>query len=123
MADISEWSPVDESNNQPPPNGFPEFQSPSSLNNGARAVMGAVRRWYDTVTAQLASLTTSLAGYLPLTGGVLTGDSTSSPRRGRGARASLFTAPRVAFSGATPTRSHPIGDGTQPPGQRISGIA
>jgi hypothetical protein len=36
-------------------------------------MMGAVRRWYDTVTAQLASLTSALAGYLPLSGGTVTG--------------------------------------------------
>lgn len=76
MADISEWSPVDESNNQAPPHGFPEFQSTASINNCARAMMGAVRRWYDSLTAELASLTTSLAGYLPLTGGVITGPVT-----------------------------------------------
>ena len=36
-------------------------------------MMGAIRRWYDTVTAQLASLTTALGNYLPLAGGTLTG--------------------------------------------------
>ena len=73
MADISEWSPVDESNTSAPPNGWPEGQATNTVNNCARAMMGAVRRWYDTVTAQLASLTSSLANYLPLAGGTLTG--------------------------------------------------
>jgi hypothetical protein len=36
-------------------------------------MMGAVRRWYDTVTAQLASLTSALANYVPLAGGTMTG--------------------------------------------------
>jgi len=73
MADISEWSPVDESNTAAPPNGWPEGQATNTVNNCARAMMGAVRRWYDTVTEQLASLTSSLASYLPLAGGTLTG--------------------------------------------------
>jgi hypothetical protein len=69
MADISTWSPVDESNTAAPPAGAPENMQPSAVNNTMRAMMGAIRRWYDTVTAQLASLTTSLGNYLPLTGG------------------------------------------------------
>ena len=73
MADISEWSAVDESNNQPPPNGWPEGMAPSGVNNSARAVMGAVRRFYDSVNTQLANLTASLANYMPLSGGTLTG--------------------------------------------------
>lgn len=68
MADISEWSPVDESNNQPPPNGFPEGMAPSGLNNGSRAVMGAVRRFYDqTIDGSLE------LPYLKLSGGTVTG--------------------------------------------------
>jgi Chaperone of endosialidase len=66
MGDISTWSPVDESNTMAPPNGWPEGQATNTVNNCARAMMGAVRRWYDTVTAQLAN-------YLPLTGGSLSG--------------------------------------------------
>ncbi len=68
MADISTWSPVDASNNQPPPDGFPEGMAPSGVNNGARAIMGAVRRFYD----QTINGTLSLP-YLPLTGGTVTG--------------------------------------------------
>jgi cytoskeletal protein CcmA (bactofilin family) len=78
MGDISTWSPVDESNTAAVPNGWPEGQATNTVNNCARAMMGAVRRWYDTVTAQLASLTSSLANYLPLSGGTLTG-SLSAP--------------------------------------------
>ena len=66
MGDISTWSPVDESNTAAPPNGWPENMQPSAVNNTGRALMGAVRRWYDTVTAQLAN-------FLPLSGGTLTG--------------------------------------------------
>lgn len=73
MADISAWSPVDESNTAAPPAGWPEGQSPASVNNCARAMMGAVRRWYDTTNAAIANLTTSLGNYLPLAGGTITG--------------------------------------------------
>jgi hypothetical protein len=47
MADISAWSPVDESNTAAPPNGWPENMQVSGINNCARAMMGAVRRFYD----------------------------------------------------------------------------
>src|SRR4249920_437669 len=66
MGDISTWNPVDNSNTTAPPDGWPEGMAPSAVNNSARAMMGAIRRWYDTVTAQLA-------GFLPLSGGTLTG--------------------------------------------------
>jgi hypothetical protein len=49
MADISAWSPVDESNTAAPPNGWTENMAVSGVNNSARAMMGAVRRFYDTL--------------------------------------------------------------------------
>lgn len=69
MADISTWSPVDASNNQPPPDGWPEGMAPSGVNDSGRALMGAVRRFYDQIIAGSLSLP-----YLPITGGSLTGD-------------------------------------------------
>jgi hypothetical protein len=68
MSEVSTWDPVDGNNNSAPPNGFPENMAPSGLNDGCRAIMGAVRRWYNTVTAALAALPTT---YLSLTGGTL----------------------------------------------------
>jgi hypothetical protein len=47
VGDISTWSPVDANNNQNPPDGWPEGQAPSTVNNCARADKGAVRRWYE----------------------------------------------------------------------------
>jgi hypothetical protein len=49
MADISAWSPLDESNTASPPNGWPEGMQPSGVNNSARAMMGATRRFYDNL--------------------------------------------------------------------------
>lgn len=53
MSDITQWSPTDANNNAAPPDGFPEGQPASSINDCSRAVMGAVRRhaedggWFD----------------------------------------------------------------------------
>jgi hypothetical protein len=68
MADISTWSPVDESNTAAPPDGWPEYMLPSAVNNSARAMMGAVRRLYDQ---QLSG--TLVLPYLPITGGTISG--------------------------------------------------
>ena len=74
MGDISTWNPVDNSNTTAPPDGWPEGMAPSAVNNSARAMMGAIRRWYDTVPGQIAS---AVAAYLPLSGGTLTGNLTA----------------------------------------------
>ena len=68
MADISTWDSVDENNTAAPPNGWPEYQMPASVNNCARAMMGAIRRFYDSVTSQFTALPLT---YLKLTGGTL----------------------------------------------------
>ncbi len=46
MSNIANWSSIDDNNNRVPPDGWPEHQSPSSVNNSARAMMGALRRSY-----------------------------------------------------------------------------
>jgi len=43
----SNWSETSASNNQPPPNGWPEGQAPSTLNDCAREMMGALKRWWN----------------------------------------------------------------------------
>lgn len=47
MTDIREWSTTAASNNDASPDGFPEGMAPSGVNNSAREVMAAVRRWYE----------------------------------------------------------------------------
>lgn len=74
MADISEWDPVDDGNTHAPPNGWPEFMQPSAVNNCARALMGAVRRWYDTVTAQITGINTAVNTKVSRSGDTMTGD-------------------------------------------------
>lgn len=62
MADIpaSTWSETDADNNTAAPLGFPEGMAPSGVNNGARAVMGAVKRWFNwTIPKTTAGTTTA----------------------------------------------------------------
>lgn len=49
MADIgaSNWNEADASNSTAAPDGWPEGMAPSGVNDSGRAVMGAVKRWYD----------------------------------------------------------------------------
>lgn len=42
MSSVESWSTTAASNNSAPPNGFPEGQTPASLNDSAREVMAAV---------------------------------------------------------------------------------
>lgn len=46
MANISTWTTSATGNNSVSPDGFPEGMNPSGVNDSAREVMGAVRRWY-----------------------------------------------------------------------------
>ncbi len=46
MSNISQWSTSAASNNAAPPNGFPEGQAPSTVNDCARELMAAVARQY-----------------------------------------------------------------------------
>lgn len=51
----SSWSETDASNSASPPNGFPEGQAPSSVNDSARQVMGAVKRFWDRINPTITS--------------------------------------------------------------------
>ena len=62
MADISNnlfWSETDDNNNQVSPGGFREKMRPSGVNDSARAVMGAVKRWYNRANAVTESTGTN----------------------------------------------------------------
>ena len=69
MSEVSSWSNTDAGNNLTPPDGWPEGMQPSGVNDVGRMMMGAIKRWYDTVTAGIANA-------LPLSGGTLTGPLT-----------------------------------------------
>lgn len=43
----SNWTEADASNSTAAPDGWPEGMAPSGVNDSGRAMMGAVKRWYD----------------------------------------------------------------------------
>lgn len=47
MTGIEAWSTTAASNNSSPPNGWPEGQAPSTVNDCARQMMASVRNWYE----------------------------------------------------------------------------
>lgn len=53
MADIpaANWDETDANNDDAAPDGFPEGMAPSGVNNGARAIMGAVKRFWNKINA------------------------------------------------------------------------
>src|SRR5438876_8099912 len=61
MPDIAQstWSETDASNNATPPNGWPEGQAPSSVNDCARMMMGALKRFWDRLNGTLTSAGTA----------------------------------------------------------------
>lgn len=46
MSNVSSWTTSAAGNNSASPDGFPEGMNPSGVNDSAREVMSAVRRWY-----------------------------------------------------------------------------
>jgi len=56
MSDIggsTPWSEADASNNTAAPQGFPEGMLPSGVNDAARALMGATKRFWDRINGTL----------------------------------------------------------------------
>lgn len=47
MSAISQWSKTPSSNNSAPPDGWPENQAPSTVNDCAREMMAQIRTWYE----------------------------------------------------------------------------
>lgn len=58
--DISNWSEIDDNNNRSPPNGWPAGMLPTEVEPTARAMMGAIKRFYDTNTSPSVANTTAL---------------------------------------------------------------
>ena len=55
MSDISQWTTTAATNNAAPPDGFPEGQAPSTVNDAAREVMAAVARFFQDTQGTLVS--------------------------------------------------------------------
>lgn len=70
------WSELDASNSATPPAGFPAGMNPAQVHPAARAMMGAIKRWYDRIqpvktsagTANVQTLTYDAAGAAYVTG-------------------------------------------------------
>jgi cytoskeletal protein CcmA (bactofilin family) len=53
MSEVFGWSPIDDSNNLTPPDGWPEGMQPSGVNNVGRMMMGAIKRAHDLVMGSI----------------------------------------------------------------------
>jgi len=61
MSNISQWNTSAASNNDAPPDGFPEGQAPSTVNDCAREVMAAVARQFGDTDGSIVTGGTSNA--------------------------------------------------------------
>jgi hypothetical protein len=136
MTEVSAWNAVDASNSLTPPDGWPEGQQPSSVNDCGRMMMGALRREHDRITAQIGSVagtistTTINATTVNTTGaitasGPITGSAINST--GNGSIAGTLNAGTVTVSGTvqagqlTSTGNLNIGGGVNVSGGITSG--
>ena len=55
MSNVSQWDNAAANNNDTPPDGWPEGQAPSTVNDCARELMAAVSRWYDDQKGELVT--------------------------------------------------------------------
>jgi hypothetical protein len=56
LSDNTNWSETDSSNNQTPPNGWPSaIMNPSQVEPTARAMMGAIKRFWDRMNGTITS--------------------------------------------------------------------
>lgn len=62
MSDIELWSELASGNGSNSPDGFPEGMAPGGVNNSAREVMAATKRWYDR-RSPVVSTTGATDGY------------------------------------------------------------
>jgi hypothetical protein len=77
MSNVSQWDNAAANNNDTPPDGWPEGQAPSTVNDCARELMASVSRWYDDQKGELVTAGTSNAY-------TLTTNSTALVRRPEG---------------------------------------
>lgn len=63
MADIpaANWDETDANNDDAAPDGFPEGMAPSGVNNGARAIMGAAKRFWNRINPTKTTAGTTTA--------------------------------------------------------------
>jgi hypothetical protein len=61
MSNVSQWDNAAANNNDTPPDGWPEGQAPSTVNDCAREMQAAISRWYDDQKGELVTAGTSNA--------------------------------------------------------------
>jgi hypothetical protein len=61
MSNVSQWDNAAANNNDTPPDGWPEGQAPSTVNDCARELMASVSRWYDDQKGELVTAGSSNA--------------------------------------------------------------
>jgi hypothetical protein len=61
MSNISQYSQTAASNNAAPPNGWPEGQAPSTVNDCAREMMAGLAKWYASLKGSLVTTGTGNA--------------------------------------------------------------
>jgi hypothetical protein len=93
----SSWSEVDSSNNASPPNGWPEGQAASTINNCARADRGAIRRFWGRINPVYAS--TGTAGAYILAHAVALSTYSGNEIHSFRAHTASAAAPTVAIDG------------------------
>jgi len=59
----SNWNETDDNNNTAAPDGAPEGMPPSGVNNTMRAMMGAIKRWYDQAVPKATDGTGTSTAY------------------------------------------------------------
>lgn len=95
MSAVSTWSTTAASNNEAPPDGFPEGMNPSDVNNSCREVMAAIATWRTALDVTTIEL------------GHATDTTLSRPAAGR------MQIEGVEAAKGTPTLGYiPVGDGT-----------
>jgi hypothetical protein len=105
MSEVTAWNATDNANTAAPPDGWPEGQQPSSVNNCGRMMMGALRREHDRITAQIGSVagtinTTNITAVTVNTTGAITASGpitgTALNSTGNGSVAGTLTAGGVS---------------------------
>ena len=73
MAELKDWDKTAANNNSTPPDGLPEFNAPSDVNNWARESMAVLARYYEIDNAALMTTGTASSYAISPTGTVTLG--------------------------------------------------
>ncbi len=98
MSDLKSWNNAAGNNISASPNGWPEGMSPSGVNDSAREMMAAIRRWYESAEWVDLGLTPSYASTTSFT---LVGNQITTFHANRRVRCSDTTTLYGTISSAT----------------------